>query len=120
MARRNVGRNAARGGEIERSLVGRAEKERAALRPHVVAAQGEQSVHHLPRVVGRGVQGQHTVDQVERARLLSERLTAPVQLHVRLLELVHRGRDLLLHRVGPSAGAARILERLGRLALQRE
>mgnify|MGYP003296303154 CR=1 FL=1 len=47
-----VGGDAAGGGEVERVLVRRAEHQRAPLRPHVVAHEGEQPVHQLARIVG--------------------------------------------------------------------
>ena len=46
----------------------------------------------------RRVEREHALDQIERARLLPERLAAAVQLDVRLLELLDRRAHLLLDR----------------------
>ena len=80
------------GGDVERLAVRRAEHERTAVRVHVVADEREQSFGELPRVVRRRVERQHAIDQIDGARLLPERFAAPMQLDVRLLELLDRRR----------------------------
>jgi len=59
------------------------------------------------------------VDQVQRARLLAERLAPPVQFDVSLLELFDRRRDLRLHCGRAAVRLPGVLERVRRLALQR-
>ena len=53
----------------------------------------EQAVDELARIVGAGVEAQHSIDQIQRSRLLTQQLAAPCELDVRLLELFHRRRD---------------------------
>ena len=89
------------------------------MRVHVVADEREQSVGELARIVGRRVERQHAIDQIDRARLLTERFAAPVQLDVRLLELLDRRPDRGLDGVGATKRAARVLVRLRELALER-
>ena len=96
------------------------EQQRAALRAHVVADEREQPAHHLARIVRRRVEREHPIDQIQRARLLAERLAAAMQLDVRLLELLHRGGHLRLHRGGAAVRLPRVLQRVRRLALQRD
>ena len=96
------------------------QQQRAALRAHVVADEREQPVHELARIVGRRVEREHAVDQIERARLLAERLAAAMQLDVRLLELLDRRAHLRLHGVGAAVRLPRVLQRVRGLALERD
>jgi hypothetical protein len=88
------------------------------MRVHVVPDQREQPVRQLSRVVRRRVERQHSIDEIDRSRLLAQLLAAAVELHVRLLELLDRRCNRRLYRVGSSLGATRLLCRLGQLSLQ--
>ena len=109
-----------RRGDVELIRPWRAQHQRAALRPHVVAAESEQPVGELARIARRRVEREHALDEIERARLLPERLAAAMQLDVRLLELPDRGAHLLLHRLGAPIRAARIFLRLRVLRLEHD
>ena len=50
------------------------------------------------RIVRRRIERQHAIEQIDRARLLAERLAAPMQLDVRLLQLLDRRPDRSLPR----------------------
>src|SRR6185503_9547521 len=76
------------------------EHERAALRLHVVANEREQAVDELSRIRDGRIELEHTLDEVERPRTLTQRLAASMQLHVRLLELAHGRGDVSLDLVG--------------------
>ena len=84
------------------------------------AEQREQAVHEGTRRGGACRQREHAVQQVERARALPQCLGAPVQFHVRLLQLPDACRQLLLEYRELSRVAPDLLGALGFLALARE
>src|SRR5687768_15633628 len=90
-----------------------------ALRLHVISDERQQLVDELPRVGGARVEPEDPLDEIKGARLLTNRLGAPVELDVCLLQLSHGGANLLFHRLRAPCGAPRLLLRARCLGLER-
>src|SRR5690349_22889571 len=70
----NEWREAARRREEQVAWLWRDQHERAALRLHVVADECEQTIHELTRIRDGCVESEHSLDQVQRPRSLTQRL----------------------------------------------
>src|SRR5262249_8924390 len=83
-----------------------------------IARQSQETVGELARIVRGRIERQDAVDQIDRARFLTQHLASPMELDVRLFELLHCRANGGLD--GPSAldRATRIFVRLGKLALE--
>ena len=117
---RDVRRDPGGRGEVEKSRLGRAQHERAALRLHVRAHQRQQSVGQLARIARLRVERQDAIEEIERAGSLAQRLAAAMQLDVRLLQLPDGHRELFLELPRPADGAPHLLGRRGGGTLHRD